>query len=90
MEYSYYLLKGNGLDESVVLDAINRAKRRFYLRPGYLTRHTGDIVRLASSKWNLAWHVGVRVLFGTPVTHAVADSRASAARASTTSASTGP
>ena len=70
MEYSYYLLRGNGLDEPVVLDAINRAKRRFYLRPGYIARHTGDIFRLASTKWNLAWHVGSRVLFGTPVTHA--------------------
>jgi len=70
MEYSYYLLRGNGLDESVVLDAINRAKRRFYLRPSYMVKHAGDIARLASSKWNLAWHVGSRVVFGTPVTHA--------------------
>ena len=36
MEYSYYLLRGNGLDERVVMDAINRAKRRFFLRPGYI------------------------------------------------------
>ena len=43
MEYSYYLLRGNGLDEPVVMDAINRAKRRFYLRPGYLARHAGDV-----------------------------------------------
>ncbi len=70
MEYSYYQMRGNGLDETVVLDAINRAKRRFYLRPGYLVRHAGDILRLASSKWSLAWHVGSRVVFGTPVTHA--------------------
>ena len=32
----YYLLRGNGLDERVVMDAINRAKRRFFLRPAYL------------------------------------------------------
>jgi len=70
MEYSYYLMRGNGLDETVVFDAINRAKRKFYLRPGYLVRHSGDILRLASTKWNLAWHVGSRVLFGAPVTHA--------------------
>jgi radical SAM superfamily enzyme YgiQ (UPF0313 family) len=70
MEYSYYQMRGNGLDEKVVLDAINRAKRRFYLRPGYVARHAGDIIRLASTKWNLAWHVGSRVLFGAPVTHA--------------------
>ena len=36
MEYSYYLLRGNGLDERVVMDAINRAKRRFFLRPAYI------------------------------------------------------
>ena len=51
------------------VDAINRAKRRFYLRPGYLARHAGDIIRLASTKWNLAWHVGSRVMFGAPVAH---------------------
>ncbi len=27
------MLRGNGLDERVVMDAINRAKRRFFLRP---------------------------------------------------------
>lgn len=70
MEYSYYQLRGNGLDEAVVFDAINKAKRRFYLRPGYMFRHTADIFRLASTKWNLAWHVGSRVIFGTPVTDA--------------------
>lgn len=68
MEYSYYLLTGNGLDERTVMSAINRAKRRFYLRPGYLTRHAGDVFRLATTKWNVAWHVGSRVLFGAPVT----------------------
>jgi len=67
MEYSYYLLRGNGLDEATVMGAINRAKRRFYLRPSYLARHAGDITRLASSKWSVAWHVGSRVLFGTKV-----------------------
>jgi anaerobic magnesium-protoporphyrin IX monomethyl ester cyclase len=71
MEYSYYLLRGNGLNQAVVLGAINRAKRRFYLRPGYLVRHLGDVVRLATTKWTLAWHVGARVLFGAPVTDAV-------------------
>ncbi len=46
------------------------------LRPGYIVRHTGDIFRLASTKWNLAWHVGSRVLFGTPVTHAAKETEA--------------
>ena len=73
-EYSYYQLRGNGLDEAVVFDAINRGKRRFYLRPGYLWRHMGDIFRLATSKWSLAWHVGARVIFGAPVTDAAAPS----------------
>jgi anaerobic magnesium-protoporphyrin IX monomethyl ester cyclase len=68
MEYSYYLLSGNGLNEQIVMAAINRAKRRFYLRPGYLTRHAGDVFKLATTKWSVAWHVGSRVLFGAPVT----------------------
>jgi radical SAM superfamily enzyme YgiQ (UPF0313 family) len=72
MEYSYYLLRGNGLDEGIVMGAINRAKRRFYLRPSYLARHAGDIARLAVTKWAVAWHVASRVLFGTPVTDAAA------------------
>ena len=64
MEYSYYLMKGNGLDEQVVMDAINRAKRRFFLRPRYLTRHAGDLLKLAVTKWPVAWHIGSQMLFG--------------------------
>jgi radical SAM superfamily enzyme YgiQ (UPF0313 family) len=71
MEYSYYVLNGNGLDEPTVMGAINRAKRRFYLRPRYLAGHAGDIVRLAFSKWNVAWLVLSRALFSKPVTDAV-------------------
>jgi radical SAM superfamily enzyme YgiQ (UPF0313 family) len=70
MEYSYYLLRGNGLDESVVMGAINRAKRRFYVRPKYVLRHLGDMTRLAVSNRAVAWHVASRMLFGAPVTHA--------------------
>jgi radical SAM superfamily enzyme YgiQ (UPF0313 family) len=70
MEYSYYLLSGNGLDEPMVMGAINRAKRRFYLRPGYLARHAGDVVRLAASKWTVAAHVASRMIFSAPVTDA--------------------
>ena len=47
-----------------------RASRRFYLRPAYLVRHAGDVVRLAVTKWSVAWHVASRVLFGAPVTDA--------------------
>lgn len=64
MEYSYYLLKGNGLDEQVVMNAINRAKRRFFLRPRYLRRHAADVVKLAVTKWPVAWHIGSQMLFG--------------------------
>ena len=64
MEYSYYLLRGNGLDERVVMDAINRAKRRFFLRPGYIARHLGDVVRLALTKQAIVWQVLSRTLFG--------------------------
>jgi radical SAM superfamily enzyme YgiQ (UPF0313 family) len=70
MEYSFYQMHGNGLNEAVVLGAINRAKRRFYLRPGYVVRHLGDILRLTATKWNLALHVGARVIFGTKVVEA--------------------
>ena len=70
MEYSYYLLHGNGLDQHVVMDAVNRAKRRFFLRPGYLARHAGDIARVAMSKQSIVWQVLVRTLFGARVTDA--------------------
>jgi anaerobic magnesium-protoporphyrin IX monomethyl ester cyclase len=67
MEYSYYLLRGNGLDERIVMDAINRAKRRFFLRPGYMIRHVSDVARIAVSKQNIVWQVLSRTLFGARV-----------------------
>jgi len=67
MEYSYYLIEGNGLNERTVMGAINRAKRRFYLRPRYVARHAGDIARLALTKQGLVWHVFARTLFGARV-----------------------
>ena len=70
MEYSYYLLRGNGLDERVVMDAINRAKRRFFLRPGYVARHLGDVARLALTKQQIFWQVLSRTVFGARVTDA--------------------
>jgi anaerobic magnesium-protoporphyrin IX monomethyl ester cyclase len=70
MEYSYYLLRGNGLDERVVMDAINRAKRRFFLRPRYLVRHLGDVARLALTKQSIVWQVLRRTVFGAPVVDA--------------------
>jgi radical SAM superfamily enzyme YgiQ (UPF0313 family) len=68
MEYSYYLLSGNGLDEPTVMSAINRARRRFYLRPQYLVRHAGDVARLTLTKWSVVSHVASRVIFRAPVT----------------------
>jgi len=67
MEYSYYLLDGNGLNEQVVMDAINRAKRRFFLRPSYLMRHSGDVMKLAVTKFPVAWEIATRMLFGAKV-----------------------
>ena len=67
MEYWYYMLHGNGLDERVVMDAINRAKRRFFLRPSYITRHLGDVARLALTKQAIVWQVLSRTLFGSKV-----------------------
>ena len=74
MEYSYYLLRGNGLDEAAVMQAINRAKRRFFLRPRYLARHLGDVARLAATKQHLVWEVFRRTVFGTRVVDATARS----------------
>ncbi len=67
MEYSYYLLRGNGLDETVVMDAINRAKRRFFMRPRYLARKFGDVVKLAATKPAIFCQIAARTLFGARV-----------------------
>ena len=70
MEYSYYMLEGTVWTSEVVMDAINRAKRRFFLRPCYLARHIGDLARLAVTKRAIAWQVASRTLFGAPVVDA--------------------
>ncbi len=67
MEYSYYLLRGNGLDQDVVMDAINRAKRRFFMRPGYLANRLGDMLRLATTKPSIFGQIATRTLFGSRV-----------------------
>lgn len=67
MEYSYYLLRGGGLDDSVVMEAIHRANRRFFLRPGYMLRHVGDLARLAVTKQGIVWQVLSRTIFGARV-----------------------
>ena len=67
MEYSFYLMNGNGLDERIVFEAINRAKRRFFLRPSYVTRRLGDVVRLLATKPGIVRQVLGRAIFGTRV-----------------------
>jgi radical SAM superfamily enzyme YgiQ (UPF0313 family) len=67
MEYSYYMLRGNGLDERVVMESINRAKRRFFLRPAYVMRHAGDVLKLATTKQSIVWQVLSKAIFGTRV-----------------------
>jgi radical SAM superfamily enzyme YgiQ (UPF0313 family) len=67
MEYSYYLLRGNGLDEQVVMDAINRAKRRFFMRPRYLSRRLGDVLKLATTKPRIFGQIASRTLFGSKI-----------------------
>jgi anaerobic magnesium-protoporphyrin IX monomethyl ester cyclase len=67
MEYSYYLLRGNGLDERVVMDAVNRAKRRFFMRPAYLARRFGDVVKLAATKPHIFGQIASRTLFGAKI-----------------------
>jgi radical SAM superfamily enzyme YgiQ (UPF0313 family) len=64
MEYSYYLLRGNGLDERVVMDAINRAKRRFFMRPRYIASRFGDMVKLAATKPSIFGQIATRTIFG--------------------------
>jgi radical SAM superfamily enzyme YgiQ (UPF0313 family) len=70
MEYSYYLLNGNGLDERVVMEAINRAKRRFFMRPAYVARNFGDVLKLAATKPGIVREILGRAVFGTRVQHA--------------------
>jgi anaerobic magnesium-protoporphyrin IX monomethyl ester cyclase len=50
LEYSHYVLGAGDLDERALLGAIMRARRRFYLRPGYLARHLSGVVRLVTTK----------------------------------------
>ena len=67
MEYRYYLLRGGGLDERIVMESINRAKRRFFLRPAYMLRHAGDVAKLALTKQAIVWQVLSRTVFGARV-----------------------
>jgi len=74
MEYSYYMLRGNGLDETVVMDAINRANRRFFMRPSYLARKFADVVKLAATKPHIFGQIASRTLFGAKIPRTAAPS----------------
>lgn len=50
LEYSHYAMRTGDLDESSVMGALARARRRFYLRPPYLARHAWDMLRVAATK----------------------------------------
>ncbi len=62
MEYSYYILRGNGLDEAVVMNAIRTATRRFYLRPSWMLRHRADIAQLLLGSGSLVVRTALRML----------------------------
>jgi anaerobic magnesium-protoporphyrin IX monomethyl ester cyclase len=64
MEYSYYVLEGNGLNEQVVMEALRHARRRFYLRPSYMARHLGDVGRMLLTSQGLFWKILTRMLLG--------------------------
>ena len=49
------------------MEAINRAKRRFFLRPSYISRHLGDVARLALTKQAIVWQVLSRTVLGSQV-----------------------
>ncbi len=87
MEYSFYLLKGNGLDERVVFDAINRAKRRFFFRPSYIARRLGDVLRIAATKPGIVREVVSRSLLGRRVPHPAAEPNSSVAGTTATTQS---
>ena len=78
MEYSYYLLRSGGLDEALVMKAINRAKRRFFLRPAYLARHFSDALKIVQTKPGIVLSLMRRILLGQPVAQAVAAAEAPA------------
>jgi len=50
LEYSHYAMREGDLDEATVLAMLARARRKFYLRPGYVARHAWDLARVAMTK----------------------------------------
>jgi radical SAM superfamily enzyme YgiQ (UPF0313 family) len=66
MEYSYYVLQDGELNAETVMQAIRRARRRFFLRPRYLARHATDIPRMVLTKHQVVREIMTRFLFGPP------------------------
>jgi anaerobic magnesium-protoporphyrin IX monomethyl ester cyclase len=64
MEYSYYVLDGNGLNEQVVMAALSRARRRFFLRPSYIARRLPDLGRMLLTNQSLVWKIVTKMLIG--------------------------
>jgi anaerobic magnesium-protoporphyrin IX monomethyl ester cyclase len=64
LEYSHFVLRFNGLDEAVIMGAIRKATRRFFLRPSWMARHALDLLRLVRSSGPLVWHAGMRLVRG--------------------------
>jgi anaerobic magnesium-protoporphyrin IX monomethyl ester cyclase len=50
LEYSHYAMRNGELDEATVMAMIARARRKFYLRPGYVAHHVMDLARVALTK----------------------------------------
>jgi radical SAM superfamily enzyme YgiQ (UPF0313 family) len=61
MEYSYYILRGNGLDDAVVMNAVRSATRRFFLRPSWMATHAMDLLRLVISSGPLVFRAAARL-----------------------------
>jgi len=50
-----------------VMDAINRAKRRFFMRPAYIASRFGDMLKLATTKPSIFGQIATRTIFGSRV-----------------------
>lgn len=66
LEYSHYAMREGDLDEATVLAAVARARRRFYLRPGYVAQHAWDLARVAMTKPGLTARVAAQMLGRSP------------------------
>jgi radical SAM superfamily enzyme YgiQ (UPF0313 family) len=62
LEYSHYAMRAGGLNEASVMASIGRARRRFYLRPGYLAHHALDLARVAMTKPGLTARMARQML----------------------------